>query len=106
MNNINEERVTNIQKLIELKESASNIPELENICENYELKEIASWGIEDVSFFRQPITDFKQIKKLMEMYEPYADRIHDGKLENAPPKVIEAFEKVKKWLYEEIEKTR
>ena len=30
------------------------------------------------------------------MYEPYADRIHDGKLENAPPKVIEAFEKVKK----------
>lgn len=66
MNNINEERVTNIQKLIELGESASNIPELENICENYELKEIASWGIEDVSFFRQPITDFKQIKKLME----------------------------------------
>lgn len=31
----------------------------------------------------------------MEVYEPYANRIHDGKLENAPQKAIEAFEKVK-----------
>ncbi len=43
----------------------------------------------------------EEIKKLMEMYEPYADRIHDGKLENAPPKVIEAFEKVKKWAWKQ-----
>lgn len=39
----------------------------------------------------------KEIKELMKIYEPYAHRIHDGKLENAPRKAIEAFEKVKKW---------
>ncbi len=38
----------------------------------------------------------EEIRKLMEVYEPYANRIYDGKLENAPTKVIEAFEKVKK----------
>ncbi len=43
----------------------------------------------------------EEIKKLMEIYEPYVDRIHDGKLENAPEKVIEAFEKVKKWAWEQ-----
>ena len=37
----------------------------------------------------------EEIRKLMEVYEPYANRIYDGKLENAPTKVIEAFEKVK-----------
>lgn len=67
MNNINEKRITNIQELIEMGESAVNIPELENINEKYTLQEIASWGIKDVSFFKQPITDLKQIKKLMEI---------------------------------------
>lgn len=43
----------------------------------------------------------EKIKKLMEVYEPYANRIHDGKLENAPQKAIEAFEKVKKWSWEQ-----
>ena len=41
------------------------------------------------------------IRKLMAVYEPYANRIYDGKLENAPTKVIEAFEKVKKWAWEQ-----
>ena len=43
----------------------------------------------------------KEIEELMKIYEPYANRIHDGKLENAPKKVIEAFEKVKKWAWEQ-----
>ena len=43
----------------------------------------------------------KEIEELMKIYEPYANRIHDGKLENAPKKVIEAFEKVKKWSWEQ-----
>ena len=37
----------------------------------------------------------KEIEELMKIYEPYANRIHDGKLENAPKKVIEAFEKAR-----------
>lgn len=28
----------------------------------------------------------EEIRKLMEVYEPYANRIYDGKLENAPTK--------------------
>ena len=43
----------------------------------------------------------KEIKELMKIYEPYAHRIHDGKLENAPRNPIEAFEKVKKWSWEQ-----
>ena len=43
----------------------------------------------------------EEIRKLMEVYEPYANRIYNGKLENAPTKVIEAFEKVKKWAWEQ-----
>lgn len=31
---------------------------------------------------------------MMKVYEPYANRIHNGKLENVPEKAIEAFEKV------------
>ena len=43
----------------------------------------------------------KEIKELMKIYEQYVNRIHDGKLENAPQKAIEAFEKVKKWSWEQ-----
>ncbi len=43
----------------------------------------------------------EEIKKMMEVYEPYANRIDDGVLEDAPPKAIEAFEKVKKWAWEQ-----
>ena len=43
----------------------------------------------------------KEIEELMKIYEPYANRIHDGKLENAPKKVIEAFEKVKTLAWEQ-----
>ena len=42
-----------------------------------------------------------EIEKLMKVYEPYADHINDGKLENAPKEVIEAFEKVKAWAWEQ-----
>ncbi len=41
----------------------------------------------------------EEIKKMMEIYKPYANRINDGKLENAPQKAIEAFEKVKEWAW-------
>lgn len=43
----------------------------------------------------------EEIKKAMAIYEPYANRIEDGKLTNAPQKAIDAFEKVKKWSWEQ-----
>lgn len=43
----------------------------------------------------------EEIKKAMAIYEPYANRIEDGKLINVPQKVIDAFEKVKKWIWEQ-----
>lgn len=39
-----------------------------------------------------------EIKRLMKVYEPYVVGCH---LENAPPEVVEAFEKVKKWFWEQ-----
>ena len=43
----------------------------------------------------------EEIKKLMAIYKPYRNRIENGVLKDAPPKVIEAFEKVKKWAWEQ-----
>ncbi len=40
----------------------------------------------------------KEIKELMNIYEPYVVGCH---LEKAPPEAIEAFEKVKKWAWEQ-----
>ncbi len=39
-----------------------------------------------------------EIKELMKIYEPYMVGCH---LENAPQKAVEAFEKVKKWVWEQ-----
>lgn len=41
------------------------------------------------------------IKKMIDMYQPYAEYICDGELKEAPPEVIEAFNKVKKWIWEQ-----
>ena len=43
----------------------------------------------------------EEIEKLMKMYEPYADCINDGKIENVPKEVAEAFEKEKAWAWEQ-----
>lgn len=40
----------------------------------------------------------EEIKKLMKIYEPYMVGCH---LEDAPPEAVEAFEKVKKWAWEQ-----
>ena len=41
----------------------------------------------------------EEIKKLKEVYEPY---IVDCEIvEDAPPEAVEAFEKVKKWAWEQ-----
>lgn len=42
----------------------------------------------------------EEIKKAMEKYKPYRNRIKDGVLKDAPPDVIEAFNLVKKWAWE------
>ena len=42
-----------------------------------------------------------EIEKLMKVYEPYVNHIHDGKIENVPEEVSEAFEKVKAWAWEQ-----
>lgn len=45
------------------------------------------------------IIDYPEdIKKLMEIYEPYMVGCH---LENATQEAVEAFEKVKKWAWEQ-----
>lgn len=38
------------------------------------------------------------IKKLMDIYKPYIVGCH---LENAPQEAVDAFEKVKKWSWEQ-----
>lgn len=43
----------------------------------------------------------EEIKKLMDIYEPYENYIFDGRLENVPQEAIDAFEKVKKWAWEQ-----
>lgn len=42
-----------------------------------------------------------EIKKLMEICEPYEWDIYDGKTENVPKEAIEAFEATKKWFWEQ-----
>lgn len=39
-----------------------------------------------------------EIKELMKIYEPYMVGCH---LENAPQEAVEAFEKVKRWVWEQ-----
>ena len=43
----------------------------------------------------------KEIEELFKICEPYRNRIKDGVLTDAPPEVIEAFEKTKKWAWEQ-----
>ncbi len=45
----------------------------------------------------------EEIQKLMDICAPYEDKIKDGKMTDAPPEVIEAFEKTKKWAWEEMD---
>ncbi len=40
----------------------------------------------------------EEIKELMKIYEPYMVGCH---LEDAPSEAVEAFEKVKKWAWEQ-----
>lgn len=40
----------------------------------------------------------EDIKKYIEVYKPYRSYIKDGKMEDAPENVVEAFEKVGEWL--------
>ena len=43
----------------------------------------------------------EEIERLFKICGPYEDRIEDGELKDAPPEVIEAFEKTKKWAWEQ-----
>lgn len=44
----------------------------------------------------------EEIEKLFKMCEPYEDKIVDGELKDAPPEVIDAFEKTKQWVWEHV----
>lgn len=44
-----------------------------------------------------------EIERLLKICEPYLDRVEDGELKDAPPEVIEAFEKTKKWAWEQCQ---
>lgn len=51
---------------------------------------------------RTMIVDYPdEIKKLMKKYEPYADKIKDGELKDAPQEAIDAFYKCKEWAWEQ-----
>ena len=43
----------------------------------------------------------EDIKKALKICEPYEDKVKDGVLNDAPPEVIQAFEKTKKWFWEQ-----
>ena len=43
----------------------------------------------------------EEIKKAMEIYEPYRLNIKDGELKDAPQEAIDAFYKCKKWAWEQ-----
>lgn len=47
-----------------------------------------------MAFRRYP----EEIEKLFKICEPYEDRVENGELKDAPPEVIEAFEKTKNGL--------
>lgn len=43
----------------------------------------------------------EEIKKYMAIYEPYSIQIYQGKLEGVPQEAIDAYNKVKKWAWEQ-----
>lgn len=43
----------------------------------------------------------EEIKKAIEIYEPYRLNIKDGELKDAPQEAIDAFYKCKKWAWEQ-----
>ena len=43
----------------------------------------------------------EEIKKCMDIYEPYSIQIYQGKLEGVPQEAIDAYNKVKKWAWEQ-----
>ena len=43
----------------------------------------------------------KEIEELMEIWEPYEDKVKDGVMRDAPKEAIEAFNKCKKWAWEQ-----
>lgn len=43
----------------------------------------------------------KEIEELMEIWEPYEDKVKDGVMRDAPKETIEAFNKCKKWAWEQ-----
>ena len=65
------------------------------------------WGEQYGRDTSMVIRDYpEEIKKLMAIYKLYRSRIENGVLKDAPPKVIEAFEKVKKWAWEQGQQIR
>lgn len=42
-----------------------------------------------------------EIQKLIDIYTPYENEIKDGELHDAPIEAIDAFNKVKKWFWEQ-----
>ena len=43
----------------------------------------------------------KDIEELMKKWEPYQDKVKDGILKDAPQDAIDAFNKCKKWAWEQ-----
>lgn len=43
----------------------------------------------------------KDIEELIKIWEPYENKVKDGILEDAPKEAIEAFNKCKKWAWEQ-----
>ena len=43
----------------------------------------------------------EEIQKCMDIYEPYSIQIQHGKLEGVPQEAIDAYNKVKKWAWEQ-----
>ena len=43
----------------------------------------------------------EEIQKYMDIYEPYSIQIYKGKLEDVPQEAIDAYNKVKKWAWEQ-----
>lgn len=43
----------------------------------------------------------EEIQKCMDIYEPYSIQIYQGKLEDVPQEAIDAYNKVKKWAWEQ-----
>lgn len=43
----------------------------------------------------------EEIDKLFDIFNPYYEQIAKGNLENAPKEAIDAYEKAKKWAWEQ-----